>query len=170
MFGVFSTERNDHALVMEPACSNLSDWMRQFPRLAESQALEWLDQLMSAAQHIHALGIAHGNITLDNILVFQRDGEDKIVVKLADFGSACFLSTSTDSMLQQVLFEKDLFDLGVVFFQLLFEEAPFKSTDDDLYLSLSYGDIDQLLLDHGIKVSLQEKSTDVLKNLFCPSH
>ena len=69
-------------IVME-YCSqgNLSDLVARSHALGEVNARPIVTQICLALSHVHALGIAHRDLKLENILV-ANDG----VVKLADFG------------------------------------------------------------------------------------
>ena len=64
-------------------------------KLPESKAVYFMSQLLCAVGVCHRMGIAHRDLKLENILIF-----DEGILKLCDFDLACFLESTindTDS-------------------------------------------------------------------------
>ena len=76
-------------LLLEACRSDLLDYVLAHPAgLPEHQCLRWSRQLCDAVAHLHAIGVVHLDIKLENILLQGAEGAD--VVKLGDFGlSSC---------------------------------------------------------------------------------
>ena len=60
-------------------------------KMPESRAVYFMCQLLNAVDACHALGIAHRDLKLENVLVFND-----AVLKLCDFDLSCSLDTTTD--------------------------------------------------------------------------
>ena len=171
MIGAFSNQRGDVNLLLEPASSSLEQLVeRMGGRVEEHLAFCFLKQILSGLTHVHQKGIVHLDLNMENILVFDRKDctEEKIpALKLADFGSALFLENNCDRLTPRL---KDVFACGIVMFQMLFGRKPFHKacSSDSNYLSISYGDLDQLFSDHGIQEQVSPAARKVLSILLCP--
>ena len=70
--------------------------------LTEQQTKELAVPLLQALQEVHSKGIIHRDIAPDNIFL-ARDDEDRLTVKLIDFGSARFSTTSYSKSLTMII-------------------------------------------------------------------
>ena len=65
--------------------------------LSEASAASALHQLVSAVRHCHSLGIAHGDIKPENVLV-ERTDDGRANLALTDFGNAVTMPRHQDSV------------------------------------------------------------------------
>ena len=78
-------------IVMEKASSDLFSVVEQ-SKLSQSQVTSFMCQIVEAVVACHELGIAHRDVKLENILVF-----DGGTLKLCDFDLACFIEEKQES-------------------------------------------------------------------------
>ena len=101
--------------------------LQQYPGLIPlTSSMIWLQQILSALQHLHNLDVYHGDVKMENILYFSNT-----LVKLCDFG---FAHSQRDTyprgatphyLAPEIKFKRppynaihtDLYATGVVFFQ-----------------------------------------------------
>lgn len=121
---------------------SLADIIIETGRFGEAGARVIMNRLLTGLQSLHAQGIAHRDVKLNNILV----GRD-LSIKIADFGHAGYIS---EEMLHDVVGtpnysapeieeheqywgqDVDIFSAGVTLFSLVFGTYPFdKATFDD---------------------------------------
>lgn len=113
----------------------------------EKQARRIFDQLLSAVDHCHKLGVVHRDLKLENILL-DKEGN----VKLTDFGFAGFFDITSDNRLHEwcgsppyaapEIFlgrpyigpEVDVWSLGVVLYALCTGALPFNGDTFDLLM------------------------------------
>jgi serine/threonine-protein kinase len=116
---------------------DLAEYCEEGKRLPVKRVLSIVSSVAEALEYAHKQGVVHRDIKPDNILLLENDE-----VKVADFGIARVMSASTTEtgMIlgtpnymspEQVAGEKvdgssDLFSLGVVMYELLTGEKPFK--------------------------------------------
>ena len=126
----------------------------------ESQALQITRHLASAVAYLHCKGIAHRDIKPENVLMESAvDGAGMCSVKLADFGLACEIHTSSATNLTRFCgtpmyvapeivdrathgFKADVWSLGVLLYVILAGETPFPDDDDteQLWVRIKQGD------------------------------
>ena len=99
-------------------------------------------QVASAVAHLHLRGIIHRDLKSDNVLMFSLDGSSDINVKLADFGTANFISpvglkffTGTPGFIAPEIFEYskteeynemvDVYSYAMVLYELISKRRPF---------------------------------------------
>ena len=125
----------------------LAQWLDSRGRLEASEALPLLDQLCGALEAVHAAGLVHRDLNARNVLVRASSGPPQVV--LVDFGIARALDpqagsphTSTGRVLGTPLAlapeqirgatvdaRTDIYALGVLLYQLLCGQLPFRSED-----------------------------------------
>ena len=90
-------------------------------------------QTAKKIQVLHSMGISHGNITLDKIFI---DGNYDI--KIGGFGSAQFIKDFPGE--EKSLIENDIFQLGVLFLQLITGKCDMKILEKRLLKIIKKGD------------------------------
>jgi serine/threonine-protein kinase len=146
------TEESELYLVMEylVGTSLSSELARGATPLARS--VDILEQMCAALARAHDLGVVHRDLKSDNILLTTRGGR-KDFVKILDFGLA---HLAMDPRLapkgavfgtpeymapeqargEEATAQSDLYALGVLFFEMLTGQLPFRSDDRDTLLEL----------------------------------
>ncbi|OHT09610.1 CAMK family protein kinase [Tritrichomonas foetus] len=105
-------------------------------------AIRIIDQILAAVEYLHANGIVHRDIKLENILLAKHTG-----AKLADFGLATmtfdgnvtgncgsYEYSAPEAIYQPVFdgFRADMWSVGVVIYAIFARNLPFHRTEDDL--------------------------------------
>lgn len=129
-----------HYLVMEYIPGRtLKEYIQMHGPLPPAQAVEIMQQLVSAISHAHHNGIVHRDIKPQNILM-----DTDTNVKITDFGIAMALNatahTKTNSVIGTVHYlspeqarggmatkRSDIYSLGIVFYELLTGTLPFSA-------------------------------------------
>ena len=118
-----------------------------------SIAIRLIDQLFSAVEYIHGLGICHRDIKLENLLLSKHGG-----LKLCDFGLASmtlngivhgncgsYEYSAPEAIQQQEFdgFKADMWGCGVVIYAILARRLPFSnvSKNFDFNTSVNYSPI-----------------------------
>jgi len=133
-----------HYMVMEYLTGkDLSEFMRANGRLSLSQALPLIKQIASALDYAHTQGLVHRDIKPSNVLL-DTTSTNGIRAVLTDFGIAKIISqtamTSTGGMLGTLDYiapeqiqesanvdgRADIYSLGVMVYQMLTGDVPFK--------------------------------------------
>ncbi|HET9957826.1 MAG TPA: protein kinase [Polyangiaceae bacterium] len=117
-----------------------------------ARALDILEQMGAALTRAHDLGVVHRDLKSDNILLTQRGGR-KDFVKILDFGLAALahdprlapkgavFGTPEYMSPEQARGEQagphsDLYALGVLFFEMLTGQLPFRASDRETLLEM----------------------------------
>lgn len=146
------TEEGELYLVMEYLVgTSLSSELAKGPT-ALSRAVDILEQMCAALARAHDLGVVHRDLKSDNILLSTRGGR-KDFVKILDFGLAhlamdprlapkgAVFGTPEYMSPEQARGEEagppsDLYALGVLFYEMLTGQLPFRSNDRDTLLEM----------------------------------
>jgi serine/threonine protein kinase len=146
------TEEGELYLVMEYLVGTpLSAEIARGP-MALARSVDILEQMCAALARAHDLGVIHRDLKSDNILLTQRGGR-RDFVKILDFGLAAIardprlapkgavFGTPEYMSPEQTLGEEatplsDLYALGVLFFEMLTGQLPFRSSDRDTLLEM----------------------------------
>ena len=133
-------DRGHHFIVMEYVRGiTLKQLINKRKALCKEEAVDIMKQTVSAIVEAHAKGIIHRDIKSQNILV-KDDG----TIKVVDFGIAIAQDslqlTQKDSVMgsvhylapelakgEQASVQSDIYALGIVFFELLSGDVPFKA-------------------------------------------
>lgn len=146
------TEEGELYLVMEylvgtPLSAELANGPMPIIR-----SVDILEQMCAALGRAHDLGVVHRDLKSDNILLTERGGR-KDFVKILDFGLAALkrdarlapkgavFGTPEYMSPEQARGEdtapaSDLYALGVLFFEMLTGQLPFRSSDRDTLLKM----------------------------------
>ncbi len=146
------TEEGELYLVMEYLVgTSLSSELAKGP-MQLSRAVDILEQMCAALARAHDLGVVHRDLKSDNILLSTRGGR-KDFVKILDFGLAhlamdprlapkgAVFGTPEYMSPEQARGEEagppsDLYALGVLFYEMLTGQLPFRSNDRDTLLEM----------------------------------
>jgi serine/threonine protein kinase len=146
------TDEGELYLVMEYLVGTpLSSELSRGP-LPLARALDILEQMGAALTRAHDLGVVHRDLKSDNILLTQRGGR-KDFVKILDFGLAALahdprlapkgavFGTPEYMSPEQARGEQagphsDLYALGVLFFEMLTGQLPFRASDRETLLEM----------------------------------
>jgi serine/threonine protein kinase len=166
-------ESNKHIVVVMELCAggDLLNYVRKRRRLKETYAKYIFKQVIEGIAHVHAKGVLHRDIKLDNILL---DG--KGIIKIGDFGVSRIVTNINDKMTEQcgtpayiapeILRDKgyygfacDLWSAGVVLYAMLYGTVPFKANN--------MNDLHKLIMKakYTLKDDISEEARDLLKNL-----
>jgi serine/threonine-protein kinase len=116
------------------------------------RAVDILEQMGAALARAHDLGVVHRDLKSDNILLTARGGR-KDFVKILDFGLAALAHdprlapkgavfgtpeymSPEQARGEQAGPQSDLYALGILFYEMLTGQLPFRSTDRDTLLEM----------------------------------
>lgn len=139
LYDFFEDETGDVFLVFEFADGGtLLTLLNNCYRLLEEEARPLFLQVANGLQQLHAKGIVHGDIKLDNILLFAKD---EIACKIADFGfarlesegnpqvntrgSPAYMAPEATRGSAYDGFKADIWSLGVTLYIMVFSTFPF---------------------------------------------
>jgi eukaryotic-like serine/threonine-protein kinase len=146
------TEEGELYLVMEYLVGTpLSAELARGP-LPIARGVDILEQMCAALARAHDLGVVHRDLKSDNILLTQRGGR-KDFVKILDFGLAAIARdprlapkgavfgtpeymSPEQARGDEATPQADLYALGVLFFEMLTGQLPFRSNDRDTLLEM----------------------------------
>jgi serine/threonine-protein kinase len=149
---VGETEDGDLYLVMEYLVgASLSSEIGKGP-MALARAVDILEQMCAALARAHDLGVVHRDLKSDNIMLTSRGGR-KDFVKILDFGLAALardprlapkgavFGTPEYMSPEQARGDdatpvSDLYALGVLFYEMVTGQLPFRSSDRDTLLEM----------------------------------
>ena len=117
------------------------NYVQQKGPLSESQAREWFVQIASALSYMHRLNVAHRDLKLENLLLFEKGAK----IKLGDFGFVKDISSPSElsdtfcgskayaapEILSGQSYDPkkgDVWALGVVLYIILTGKMPFNET------------------------------------------
>src|SRR5207302_368150 len=117
-----------------------------------ARAIDVLEQMCAALARAHDLGVVHRDLKSDNILLTQRGGR-KDFVKILDFGLAAIARdprlapkgavfgtpeymSPEQARGDEANSQSDLYALGILLFEMLTGQLPFKSNDREALLEM----------------------------------
>src|SRR5258708_5091187 len=131
--------------------TSLSSELARGP-MALSRGVDILEQMCAALARAHDLGVVHRDLKSDNILLSTRGGR-KDFVKILDFGLAHLAMdprlapkgavfgtpeymSPEQARGEEATAQSDLYALGVLFFEMLSGQLPFRSDDRETLLEM----------------------------------
>eukprot|EP00826_Nyctotherus_ovalis_P030297 TRINITY_DN2412_c0_g6_i1.p1 TRINITY_DN2412_c0_g6~~TRINITY_DN2412_c0_g6_i1.p1 ORF type:complete len:169 (+),score=54.08 TRINITY_DN2412_c0_g6_i1:613-1119(+) len=116
--------------------------------LSEEDGAYVMRQLISAITYCHAKGVVHRDLKPENILIDSITEDNKINIKVIDFGTAMFFTPESEiegtlgtpyyvapEVLTGTYTEKcDVWSIGVILYVLLSGTAPFNGKSDEAIL------------------------------------
>jgi serine/threonine-protein kinase len=146
------TDEGELYLVMEYLIGTpLSSDLARGP-MPLNRAVDILEQMGAALSRAHDLGVVHRDLKSDNILLTQRGGR-KDFVKILDFGLAALAHdprlapkgavfgtpeymSPEQARGEQAGPQSDLYALGILFFEMMTGQLPFRANDRDTLLEM----------------------------------
>jgi serine/threonine protein kinase len=146
------TEESELYLVMEYLVgTSLSSELAR-GAMPLSRGVDILEQMCAALARAHDLGVVHRDLKSDNILLTSRGGR-KDFVKILDFGLAHLAMdprlapkgavfgtpeymSPEQARGEEATAQSDLYALGVLFFEMLTGQLPFRSEDREVLLEM----------------------------------
>lgn len=146
------TEEGELYLVMEYLVGTpLSAELANGP-MTIARGVDIIEQMCAALARAHDLGVVHRDLKSDNILLTERGGR-KDFVKILDFGLAALkrdarlapkgavfgtpeYMSPEQARGEDATSSSDLYALGVLFFEMLTGQLPFRSNDRDTLLKM----------------------------------
>ncbi|MBU1075845.1 MAG: AAA family ATPase, partial [Spirochaetes bacterium] len=138
--------KNTPYLVTELTKGNSLSTLLKKSKFSIEESVEIIRQLVEALSYVHAKGVIHRDIKPGNIVVDKE--KNKYIVKLLDFGLSLmmelsqikgeeevvgtfgYMSPEATGIVKKAIDERsDLYSLGIVFYNLLTGELPFKAKD-----------------------------------------
>nr|XP_057919938.1 homeodomain-interacting protein kinase 1-like [Doryrhamphus excisus] len=142
----YGRSSSDRYLVFEMLDINLSQYYKAHGRMRLQDIRLVIQQLASAFDALKIVGVIHGDVKLDNIMLVDR-GKQPFTVKLIDFSVALSRAEAKKVKMRQVAYFRapeiilrlryfeaiDIWSLGVVIVKMVLGIFPFmRSTDYDL--------------------------------------
>lgn len=150
--GAYETEEALHIVTEHLNGGELFDRVAEKGQFSESEAASSAFQVLHAVAHLHAQGVVHRDIKLDNLLYVQNSGRH---LRLIDFGFAARLhskdlepcgslqSVAPEVISHQAWDEKsDLWSVGSVVYTLLTGCQPFAGDADEIISKNKAGQVD----------------------------
>jgi len=144
LLGVFRDNEHTYVASSLATCGDLFSWSIRDPNpgpLREASIFPLAIQIFSAVRTLHEFGVAHRDLSLENILLTELpSGEQRI--RLIDFGMATvnricpgevrgklsYQSPEMHSTMPYDAFLADVFALGIVLFAMAVQDYPWTST------------------------------------------
>lgn len=131
---------DDEYIYMVSKCAKDGDLFSMFNNrsLSYSQALSIVYQISTLIKYIHSMGIIHGDIKMENILL------NKYKMYICDFGFSVFASkpktkiyqysnpyTAPEQLIYRIFdYKSDVWSLGIILYTLCFDVYPFEFDED----------------------------------------
>jgi len=149
---VGETEEGELYLVMEYLTGiALSSEIAKGP-MPINRAVDILEQMTAALARAHDLGVVHRDLKSDNIMLTVRGGRQDFV-KILDFGLAALARdprlapkgavfgtpeymSPEQARGEDAISSSDLYALGILFFEMMTGQLPFRSSDRDTLLEM----------------------------------
>lgn len=176
-----SFQMEGYECVVLPFCPN-GDVFERVGTLSKEENWSVFIQVVNGLSHIHAQGIAHLDISLENVLI---NGEG--ILKICDFGLARKFSDSCSRvgkvfyMAPEILYTElqgdkydcrmgDMYSLGVCLFILYLGFPPYQAPThkDRSFLVLAQHGVRALLQAYGVLDKVPETVIEILQILLCP--
>ena len=134
-------------LISEYYPNNLLSYIESEKKLSENKARHIFQQLISALNYLHIMGISHRNIKPENILI----NEKKTKIKITGFGVSTFckegslLHSPVGNLIyappEMILSKKykgelnDIWDAGIVLYAMVCGNLPFSQENQDININ-----------------------------------
>lgn len=118
---------------------NLLDFIRRNGMVQESMANLWFYQLVSAVKYLHAMDLAHGNLSCQSVMLSDKDvkisgshhvRQCKSIKRINMSSTAYYLPPEINKDLSFDPKKADVYALGVILFIMLNASIPFSCIDN----------------------------------------
>jgi len=167
LLGIFRDEVTTYVVTSLATEGDLFSWAADDPKPGlerEALMVPIMRQVFSAVQSLHDLGIAHRDLSMENILL-TRDADGKMKVNIIDFAMSTISHICKGELRGKVVYRApemhvqraydaflaDNFSLGVVLFGTAVRDYPWSSTKPDACKSFSY------VKQHGLRKLLEQR-------------
>jgi serine/threonine protein kinase len=172
-------EGDGYIFIFMELCDGITllDSINLYGEFSEEDAKCILEQIVSALEYLHSMGISHGDIKLENIMC-----NDKMMVKIVDFGFASdsdilteyygSLEYSAPEILSTIPFDGkigDMWSTGVCFYGMLTGCLPFheenvkdviqRICNRDVKIPESVSEESRYLIEHLLKIHPESRLT-----------
>ena len=155
MYEAVETPKRMHLIMECLDGGNLCSYVKQKRRLSEDESKRIFYQILQSIEHLHAQGVSHRDVKLENVLFTHADSSSKDV-KLIDFGFSTFCqpgkrlkvfcgtpSYMAPEIVRRTEYEGrpvDIWSLGILLYALLCGCFPFRAKSyPDLYRKIARG-------------------------------
>jgi signal transduction histidine kinase/tRNA A-37 threonylcarbamoyl transferase component Bud32 len=144
VYGVRQEQRQLYILMEYLRGMTLSEWCKAGRRFSVAETVSVIRQIAEALSYVHDRRIIHRDMKSDNVMLLAENAQTKILdfglAQLIEFteirneeevvGTFSYMSPEQSGIIRKPVDERsDLYSLGIIFYELLTGELPFKGKD-----------------------------------------
>ena len=177
IFEYYLDDHNFYVISEYVSGGELYDTISSWSDFNENKVAFIFNQIMSAVFYLHSSNIVHRDLKPENIMVESGNNNQKIRIKLIDFGTCNYLEPGqrlkmlvgtpyyiAPEVLSRDYGQKcDIWSCGVILFVLLSGRPPFDGTDtDEIFSKIKKGKID---VDSSEWADISEEAKNLVKRM-----